>query len=55
MLQAIQAHASNGVDCRGQHDTRQKNCESEANGVIHNMQSLSPTQVQDLLNFLRSL
>lgn len=40
LLRAIQAHASNG---------------SEANGVINRFNSISPNQVQDLLNFLRSL
>lgn len=40
LLQAISAHASTG---------------SEANGVIRNFRSLSPSQAQDLLNFLRSL
>jgi CxxC motif-containing protein (DUF1111 family) len=40
LLQAIQAHASQG---------------SEANGVITNFNSLSDSQKQDLLNFLRSL
>jgi len=28
---------------------------SEADGLIHNFTKLSPSQVQDLLNFLRSL
>jgi CxxC motif-containing protein (DUF1111 family) len=37
---AIQQHASSG---------------SEANGVIHNFNNLSPQQKQNLLNFLRSL
>jgi CxxC motif-containing protein (DUF1111 family) len=40
LLRAIQAHASNG---------------SEANQVEENFDSLSPSQQQDLLNFLRSL
>jgi CxxC motif-containing protein (DUF1111 family) len=40
LLQAIQAHASNG---------------SEANGVVRQFNNLRPSQVQDLLNFLRSL
>jgi hypothetical protein len=57
LLQAILAHAGSGNDCRGQHFTRlgQGNCGSEANQVIHKFQSLSPSQVQDMLNFLRSL
>lgn len=40
LVQAIQAHSSQG---------------SEANGVISNYQHLRPSQQQDLLNFLRSL
>jgi CxxC motif-containing protein (DUF1111 family) len=40
LITAIQAHASNG---------------SEANGVIANYNSLTATQKQNLLNFLRSL
>ncbi|MCU1268985.1 MAG: thiol oxidoreductase [Acidobacteriaceae bacterium] len=57
LLQAILAHAGYGNDCRGQHFTRlgQGNCGSEANQVIRNFQTLSPSQVQDMLNFLRSL
>jgi hypothetical protein len=30
-------------------------CHSEANGVIEKFEALSPSQQQDLLNFLRSL
>jgi hypothetical protein len=33
----------------------QQNCGSEANAVIRNFKALSPSQVQELLNFLRSL
>jgi cytochrome c peroxidase len=40
LLNAIEQHASSG---------------SEANGVIHNFNSLTPQQRQNLLNFLRSL
>ena len=40
LLQTIQAHASNG---------------SEANNVIRRFNSLSRSQMQDVLNFLRSL
>jgi CxxC motif-containing protein (DUF1111 family) len=57
LMRAILAHAGSGNDCRGQHFTRlsQGNCGSEANQVIQNFQSLSPSQMQDVLNFLRSL
>jgi CxxC motif-containing protein (DUF1111 family) len=60
LLQAIEAHA----DCRsgfGTHnregDDRDRGggCSSEAYGVIHNFNGLSPSQQQDILNFLRSL
>jgi CxxC motif-containing protein (DUF1111 family) len=40
LVQAILAHASDG---------------SEASGVVQNFQNLSPSQQQELLNFLRSL
>jgi CxxC motif-containing protein (DUF1111 family) len=40
LVQAILAHASNG---------------SEASGVVQNFQNLSPSQQQDLFDFLRSL
>ena len=40
LVDAIREHASSG---------------SEANGVIHNYNNLTPRQQQDLLNFLRSL
>jgi CxxC motif-containing protein (DUF1111 family) len=41
LLQAIQAHTSEHA--------------SEADGVIRNFKALSPSQIQDILNFLRSL
>ncbi len=57
LLQAIQAHASR--DCgnsrfrsRGNAD---QGCSSEANDVVHRFNSLSRSQMQDVLNFLRSL
>jgi hypothetical protein len=37
------------------HRSNQFNCGSEADGVIRNFKMLSPLQVQDILNFLRSL
>jgi CxxC motif-containing protein (DUF1111 family) len=63
LLQAIEEHA----DCGGnsQHHDRDhflfqtsssgNNCSSESNGVVGNFNRLSPSQQQDLLNFLRSL
>jgi CxxC motif-containing protein (DUF1111 family) len=54
LLEAIQVHA----DCGGRrhgHGFSRSNCNSEANGVINNFNSLSKSQVQDILNFLRSL
>jgi CxxC motif-containing protein (DUF1111 family) len=56
LLQAIKDH-SHPENCRGQADHRfnQQNCNSEADAVIQNLKTLSPSQVQDLLNFLRSL
>jgi len=57
LLQAIQAHASPS-GCGGNlrfSQTRNQNCTSEANTVIHRFNSLSASQKQDILNFLRSL
>jgi len=56
LLQAISAHGSKGQNCRP--DTRSsasEACSSEANAVILRFLSLSPSQKQDILNFLRSL
>jgi len=57
LLQAIQAHSDcNGQGGRGPSDNaRTSNCSSEANAVINNFNGLSPSQQQDVLNFLRSL
>jgi CxxC motif-containing protein (DUF1111 family) len=54
LLQAIKEHSSD--NCH-QYDRRSdaRNCGSEADAVIHNFKALSPSQVQDILNFLRSL
>ncbi len=49
LLQAIEDHADRG-NCRGWGQT----C-SEADGVIQNFKALSASQIQDILNFLRSL
>jgi hypothetical protein len=60
LLQAIQAHGDPG-NCWNQFNRRlgpqqpQQNCGSEADAVIRNFHALSPSQVQDILNFLRSL
>jgi CxxC motif-containing protein (DUF1111 family) len=55
LLQAIKEHSSSGDgnDCRGHYDHR--SCGSEADGVIRNFKMLNQSQVQDILNFLRSL
>ena len=70
LLQAIQAHQSDGGDCATTADGEtfvQESvgfqaaasatffCGSEANGVIGNFNNLSTSQKQDILNFLRSL
>ncbi len=59
LLQAIQAHASS--DCgnsrfrsRGNSNDNQS-CGSEANDVVRRFNSLNRSQMQDVLNFLRSL
>ena len=56
LLQAIQAHAS--TDCgnsRFQSRSHSQSCGSEANDVIRRFNSLNRSQMQDVLNFLRSL
>lgn len=58
LLQAIQDHLS--TDCgngntRGRFSTTSQNCSSEANAVIRRFNGLSRSQMQDMLNFLRSL
>jgi CxxC motif-containing protein (DUF1111 family) len=70
LAQAIQAHQSDNSDCTTTADAEtfiQQSgifqtaasatffCGSEANGVIANFNKLSPSQKQDILNFLRSL
>jgi CxxC motif-containing protein (DUF1111 family) len=58
LLSAIQAHSDCGATGQGtrlSHGQVRTNCSSEANAVINNFNRLSPTQQQDILNFLRSL
>jgi CxxC motif-containing protein (DUF1111 family) len=50
LLQAIQAHASNDCTTRSR-----QSCGSEANAVVRRFNSLNRSQMQDVLNFLRSL
>ena len=54
LVQAIQAHTSGGCTTPSQSPTSQS-CGSEANGVVRRFNSLSRSQMQDILNFLRSL
>jgi len=59
LLQAIQAHSDCNGPGGGQAQTgvfrRSGGCSSEANRVINNFNALTPSQQQDILNFLRSL
>ncbi len=59
LLQAIEEHSSGSKDdnCQGHNDNRPPkiSCSSEADGVIRNFKMLTPAQIQDVLNFLRSL
>lgn len=56
LLQAIQAHASDCGSTRFRFaGSTTTSCGSEANDVIRRFNSLSPSQMQDVLNFLRSL
>jgi CxxC motif-containing protein (DUF1111 family) len=54
LLQAIKDHSSSD-NCRGNDRPSYLRCGSEADAVIHNFKTLSPTDVQDILTFLRSL
>ncbi len=55
LLQAIQAHASNDCDANARFRSTSQSCGSEANNVIRRFNSLNRSQMQDVLNFLRSL
>ena len=56
LLVAIREHASASKTCpAGGSTNRGEACRSEANSVIQRFQDLTPTQKQDILNFLRSL
>jgi CxxC motif-containing protein (DUF1111 family) len=57
LLQAIQAHADCGGGYRRgrDYDRFHSSCNSEANAVINNFNALNKSQIQDILNFLRSL
>ncbi len=55
-LRAIEEHAS-GAGCQQKENDRplEQSCASEADAVIKNFRALTPSQIQDILNFLRSL
>jgi len=66
LMQAIQAHGCGSGSGSGGFQTNasptfshgnpgNQNCGSEAQGVVGNFNNLSPSQQQDILNFLRSL
>jgi CxxC motif-containing protein (DUF1111 family) len=56
LLQAIQAHASSAcANSRFRFASSNQSCGSEANDVIRRFNSLNRSQMQDVLNFLRSL
>jgi CxxC motif-containing protein (DUF1111 family) len=54
LLQAVLAHQSENGTCKAARSD-EKSCSSEADAVIQKFKLLSPSQIQDLLNFLRSL
>ena len=56
LLVAIEGHSS-GSGCRSgqQRRSMEHACSSEADAVINNFKALTPSQIQDILNFLRSL
>ena len=56
LLKAIQEHSSKQEPGCAEHRVADAtSCRSEADGVIDNFKLLSPSQIQDILNFLRSL
>jgi CxxC motif-containing protein (DUF1111 family) len=69
LMQAIQAHSSPGRVCtsvqssqqftvngnQDQTSSQSQSCGSEANQVIENFNNRSPSEQQNILNFLRSL
>jgi CxxC motif-containing protein (DUF1111 family) len=55
LLQAIQAHASSECGHADSRSSASTSCGSEANDVVRRFNSLSRMQMQDVLNFLRSL
>jgi len=57
LLQAITEHGdpSSCQSQRARWGETEQGCGSEADAVIRNFKALSPTQIQDILNFLRSL
>jgi CxxC motif-containing protein (DUF1111 family) len=56
LLAAIDGHSS-GSGCQSRKERRpmEHACSSEADAVINNFKALTPSQIQDILNFLRSL
>ena len=60
LLQAIEDHGSAsapGGNCQSPQENRppKLNCSSEADAVVRNFKMLTAAQIQDILNFLRSL
>jgi CxxC motif-containing protein (DUF1111 family) len=57
LLNAIADHADCAKSSRqtGQQNAKSGACSSEANQVVTRFNGLTPTQQQDILNFLRSL
>jgi CxxC motif-containing protein (DUF1111 family) len=59
LLQAIEEHSASDTsnNCQAPSDSRRsgQNCQSEADKVVRNFKALNPSQIQDILNFLRSL
>ncbi len=60
LLQAIEDHSSSNTqtgECSNQQENRppKPDCSSEADTVIRDFKMLNPVQIQDILNFLRTL
>jgi CxxC motif-containing protein (DUF1111 family) len=56
LLAAIEGHSS-GSECQSKEKRRPMKhaCFSEADAVTNSFKALTPSQIQDILNFLRSL
>jgi CxxC motif-containing protein (DUF1111 family) len=55
LLRAIEEHSSHTACEQKENGKPEQSCSSEADAVIANFKALAPSEIQDILNFLRSL